>query len=153
MSSVDLHTQYSYQAMIPEAFAIVLAPTDTSRSCGLFRLTEPDGMNILKNCPETGFHPHKEPDNGSPVYEHCSNVYKNSNLRNTIIYEDTQPIRHSIIPASNVTSSVCRPPLLVLLYLIEKFTGIKFGFYENIGWSNVLHAEMAFERSQVVFAS
>ncbi|MCH92845.1 STAM-binding protein, partial [Trifolium medium] len=30
MSSVDLHTQYSYQAMIPEAFAIVLAPTDTS---------------------------------------------------------------------------------------------------------------------------
>ncbi|CAK8537040.1 unnamed protein product [Lathyrus sativus] len=81
MSSVDLHTQYSYQAMIPEAFAIVLAPTDTSRSCGLFRITEPDGMDILKNCPERGFHPHKEPDNGNPVYEHCSNVYKNSNLR------------------------------------------------------------------------
>ncbi|KAL2666751.1 hypothetical protein AAZV13_01G028300 [Glycine max] len=81
MSSVDLHTQYSYQVMIPEAFAIVLAPNDTSRSCGLFRLTKPEGMNILKNCQETGFHPHKEPDNGSPVYEHCSNVYKNSNLR------------------------------------------------------------------------
>ncbi|KAF1872816.1 hypothetical protein Lal_00015908 [Lupinus albus] len=31
MSSVDLHTQYSYQVMIPEAFAIVLAPTDNSR--------------------------------------------------------------------------------------------------------------------------
>ncbi|XP_027360920.1 AMSH-like ubiquitin thioesterase 2 isoform X2 [Abrus precatorius] len=81
MSSVDLHTQYSYQAMIAEAFAIVLAPKDTSRSCGLFRLTDPEGMNILKNCHETGFHPHKEPDNGNPVYEHCSNVYKNSNLR------------------------------------------------------------------------
>ncbi|XP_020218380.1 AMSH-like ubiquitin thioesterase 2 isoform X3 [Cajanus cajan] len=85
MSSVDLHTQYSYQMMIPEAFAIVLAPKDTlsdmSRSCGLFRLTDPEGMDILKNCQETGFHPHKEPDSGNPVYEHCSNVYKNSNLR------------------------------------------------------------------------
>ncbi|CAJ1931463.1 unnamed protein product [Sphenostylis stenocarpa] len=81
MSSVDLHTQYSYQMMIPEAFAIVLAPTDNLRSCGLFRLTEPEGMNILKNCQETGFHPHKEPDNGNPVYEHCSNVYRNTNLR------------------------------------------------------------------------
>ncbi|KAL1317181.1 AMSH-like ubiquitin thioesterase 2 isoform X1 [Arachis ipaensis] len=81
MSSVDLHTQYSYQMMIPEAFAIVLAPTDTSRSCGLFRLTDPEGMNILKNCMDKGFHPHKDPDNGNPLYEHCSNVYKNSNLR------------------------------------------------------------------------
>ncbi|KAF7829358.1 AMSH-like ubiquitin thioesterase 2 isoform X2 [Senna tora] len=81
MSSVDLHTQYSYQIMVPEAFAIVLAPKDTSRSCGLFRITEPDGMSILKGCQETGFHPHKEPENGNPMYEHCSNVYKNSNLR------------------------------------------------------------------------
>ncbi|KAL2347320.1 hypothetical protein Fmac_001320 [Flemingia macrophylla] len=81
LSSVDLHTQYSYQMMIPEAFAIVLAPKDTIRSCGLFRLTDPEGMNILKICQEKGFHPHKEPDNGNPVYEHCSNVYKNSNLR------------------------------------------------------------------------
>ncbi|XP_024023974.1 AMSH-like ubiquitin thioesterase 2 isoform X2 [Morus notabilis] len=31
MSSVDLHTQFSYQVMVPEAFAIVMAPTDTSR--------------------------------------------------------------------------------------------------------------------------
>jgi len=52
-----------------------------SRSCGLFRLADPEGMNILKNCQETGFHLHKEPDNGNPVYEHCSNVYRNSNLR------------------------------------------------------------------------
>ncbi|ESW29445.1 hypothetical protein PHAVU_002G071100 [Phaseolus vulgaris] len=81
MSSVDLHTQYSYQMMIPEAFAIVLAPNDNIRSCGVFRLVDPEGMNILKNCQETGFHPHKEPDNGNPVYEHCSNVYRNSNLR------------------------------------------------------------------------
>ncbi|EEF43052.1 amsh, putative [Ricinus communis] len=31
MSSVDLHTHYSYQIMLPEAIAIVMAPTDTSR--------------------------------------------------------------------------------------------------------------------------
>ncbi|KAL3626577.1 hypothetical protein CASFOL_030126 [Castilleja foliolosa] len=30
MSSVDLHTHYSYQVMLPEAVAIVMAPTDTS---------------------------------------------------------------------------------------------------------------------------
>ncbi|KAG2726956.1 hypothetical protein I3760_01G137500 [Carya illinoinensis] len=40
MSSVDLHTHYSYQIMLPEAIAIVMAPTDTSRfkdllTCGL----------------------------------------------------------------------------------------------------------------------
>uniref|UniRef100_A0A3N7FMP8 MPN domain-containing protein n=1 Tax=Populus trichocarpa TaxID=3694 RepID=A0A3N7FMP8_POPTR len=31
MSSIDLHTHFSYQAMVPEAFAIVMAPTDQSR--------------------------------------------------------------------------------------------------------------------------
>ncbi|KAI3888705.1 hypothetical protein MKX03_012894 [Papaver bracteatum] len=31
MSSVDLHTQYAYQIMLPEAIAIVMAPSDTYR--------------------------------------------------------------------------------------------------------------------------
>ncbi|PON98951.1 JAB1/MPN/MOV34 metalloenzyme domain containing protein [Trema orientale] len=81
MSSVDLHTHYSYQVMVPEAFAIVMAPTDTSRSYGIFRLTDPGGMTVLKECQEDGFHPHKETSDGSSIYEHCNNVYKNSNLR------------------------------------------------------------------------
>ncbi|CAI0434715.1 unnamed protein product [Linum tenue] len=81
MSSIDLHTHYSYQAMIPEAFAIVMAPTDTSRSYGIFRLSNPGGMSVLRQCPEMGFHTHEEPEDGSPIYEHCSNVYTNSNLR------------------------------------------------------------------------
>lgn len=81
MSSVDLHTQYSYQAMLPEAFAIVMAPTDKSRSYGIFRLSDPGGMSLLKKCQETGFHSHEELADGSPIYEHCSNVYTNSNLR------------------------------------------------------------------------
>ncbi|XP_062159160.1 AMSH-like ubiquitin thioesterase 2 isoform X2 [Alnus glutinosa] len=81
MSSVDLHTQYSYQVMVPEAFAIVMAPTDTSRSYGIFRVSDPGGMSVLKECQENGFHPHEELADGSPIYEHCSYVYKNSNLR------------------------------------------------------------------------
>nr|XP_011463363.1 PREDICTED: AMSH-like ubiquitin thioesterase 2 isoform X7 [Fragaria vesca subsp. vesca] len=71
----------SSSVMVPEAFAIVMAPTDTSRSYGIFRLSEPGGMNVLKECQEEGFHTHKETTDGSPIYEHCSNVYTNSNLR------------------------------------------------------------------------
>ncbi|KAL0694457.1 hypothetical protein Bca4012_061637 [Brassica carinata] len=74
-------TLAAFLVMVPEAFAIVVAPTDSSRSYGIFKLTDPGGMEILRDCSETGFHPHKEPEDGNPVYEHCSNVYKNSNLR------------------------------------------------------------------------
>ncbi|OMO78234.1 JAB1/Mov34/MPN/PAD-1 [Corchorus capsularis] len=83
MSSIDLHTQYSYQVMVPEAFAIVVAPTDNSRNYGIFRISEPSGMSVLKECQEKGsqFHSHSETENGHPLYEHCTHVYKNSNLR------------------------------------------------------------------------
>lgn len=85
MSSVDLHTHYSYQVMLPEAFAIVMAPTDATRSYGIFRLSEPGGTSVLKECQERGFHSHQEPADGSSIYEDCSNVYINSNLRVEII--------------------------------------------------------------------
>ncbi|KAF8040802.1 hypothetical protein BT93_B2895 [Corymbia citriodora subsp. variegata] len=81
MSSIDLHTQYSYQVMEPEAFAFVVAPTDASRNYGIFRLSEPGGMNVLRKCQETGFHTHGETADGGPIYEHCANIYTNSNLR------------------------------------------------------------------------
>ncbi|XP_052185025.1 AMSH-like ubiquitin thioesterase 2 isoform X4 [Diospyros lotus] len=80
MSSVDLHTQYSYQIMVPEAVAIVMAPTDKSRGYGIFRLTDPGGMDILKECQEKEFHSHREPAGGRPLYEHCSHVFVNPNL-------------------------------------------------------------------------
>ncbi|GMN41614.1 hypothetical protein TIFTF001_010836 [Ficus carica] len=93
--------------MVPEAIAIVMAPTDTTsawkihttsqlkiniyiqklmywaivRSYGIFRLSDPGGMSVLRECQEEGFHPHKETADGSPIYEHCNNVYTNSNLR------------------------------------------------------------------------
>ncbi|KAL4586927.1 hypothetical protein LXL04_011575 [Taraxacum kok-saghyz] len=81
MSSVDLHTQHSYQVMVPEAVAIVMAPTDTSRSYGYFRISEPDGMKIVRECHETGFHTHTQSVDGTPIYEDCSNIYLNPNLR------------------------------------------------------------------------
>ncbi|URE05831.1 hypothetical protein MUK42_20968 [Musa troglodytarum] len=85
LSSIDLHTQYSYQVMLPEAIAIVMAPTDPKSTCGIFRLTNPGGINVLKECKESGFHPHPSTSDGSPIYESCSNIYENPNLRFEII--------------------------------------------------------------------
>ncbi|XP_010931734.1 AMSH-like ubiquitin thioesterase 3 [Elaeis guineensis] len=85
MSSIDLHTHYSYQIMLPEAIAIVMAPTDTSRTHGIFHLADPTGVSIIRNCQERGFHPHEQPPDGSPIYEHCSHVYMNPNLKFDVI--------------------------------------------------------------------
>lgn len=67
--------------MVPEAIAIVMAPTDKTRSYGIFRVTDPSGMSVLRECQEKGFHPHRDPNDGAPLYEQCSHVYINPNLR------------------------------------------------------------------------
>ncbi|KAK4425929.1 AMSH-like ubiquitin thioesterase 3 [Sesamum alatum] len=85
MSSVDLHTHYSYQVMLPEAIAIVMAPTDTSSPHGIFHLSDPGGVSVIRNCQQRGFHPHEEPEDGSPIYEHCSHVYMNANLKFDVV--------------------------------------------------------------------
>ncbi|KAK4338925.1 hypothetical protein RND71_040387 [Anisodus tanguticus] len=85
MSSVDLHTHYSYQIMLPEAIAIVMAPTDTASPHGIFHLSDPSGVSVIRNCQQRGFHPHEEPDDGSPIYEHCSHVYMNANMKFDIV--------------------------------------------------------------------
>lgn len=59
LSSVDLHTQNSYQIMLPESIAIVCAPQHEP-AWGVFRLTDPRGINLIKSCNKTGFHPHPE---------------------------------------------------------------------------------------------
>ncbi|KAJ1920389.1 hypothetical protein H4219_001365 [Mycoemilia scoparia] len=65
MSSLDLHTHCSYQLMLPEAIAIVCAPKSHPH-WGVFRLTEPHGLNLIKNCREPSpFHPH---DQTKPLY-------------------------------------------------------------------------------------
>ncbi|XP_039136825.1 AMSH-like ubiquitin thioesterase 3 [Dioscorea cayenensis subsp. rotundata] len=90
MSSIDLHTHYSYQVMLPEAIAIVMAPTDTSRTHGIFHLSDPSGVSVIRNCQERGFHPHEEPLDGNPIYEHCSHVFLNPSLK-----FDTVDLRNS----------------------------------------------------------
>ncbi|KAL4202490.1 hypothetical protein AMTRI_Chr02g263890 [Amborella trichopoda] len=81
MSSVDLHTHYSYQIMLPEAIAIVMAPTDTSRTHGIYHLSDPGGVSVIRNCAQRGFHSHQVPEGGGPIYECCSHVYMDTNLK------------------------------------------------------------------------
>ncbi|XP_043694758.1 AMSH-like ubiquitin thioesterase 2 [Telopea speciosissima] len=85
MSSIDLHTHYSYQIMLPEAIAIVMAPKDGSRTHGIFRLTTPGGMSVIRQCQQRGFHPHEQPPDGRPIYDHCTDVYMNPNLKFDVI--------------------------------------------------------------------
>ncbi|RWR85352.1 AMSH-like protein ubiquitin thioesterase 1 [Cinnamomum micranthum f. kanehirae] len=85
MSSIDLHTHYSYQIMLPEAIAIVMAPKDSSRTHGIFRLTAPGGMSLIRQCQQRGFHPHDEPPEGCPIYDHCTDVYMNPSLKFDVI--------------------------------------------------------------------
>ncbi|KAJ1868837.1 hypothetical protein LPJ55_005742 [Coemansia sp. RSA 990] len=69
MSSLDLHTQCSYQLMLPEAIAIVCSPQHQPRF-GIFRLTDPAGIDAIQNCQEkSAFHPH---DNSKVIYTNAS---------------------------------------------------------------------------------
>ncbi|KAG7445371.1 Mov34-domain-containing protein, partial [Guyanagaster necrorhizus] len=64
MSSVDLHTHSGFQRMLPESFAVVCAPRHNP-NFGIFRLTDPPGLQTILNCTATeAFHPH--PD--QPIY-------------------------------------------------------------------------------------
>ncbi|KAL6621297.1 hypothetical protein ACP70R_033729 [Stipagrostis hirtigluma subsp. patula] len=67
--------------MLPEAIAIVMAPTDTTRKHGIFHLTDPGGMGVIHDCEERGFHPHKAPLDGSPIYEPTSHVYMDGHIQ------------------------------------------------------------------------
>lgn len=84
MSSVDLHTHVGYQIMLPEAIAIVCAPSKSPRcpyffqvmcvvligSWGVFRLTDPPGVKTITDCREKSlFHLHSLP--GDAIYRDC----------------------------------------------------------------------------------
>lgn len=85
MSSIDVHTHYSYQIMLPESIAIVMAPRDSSRNHGIFRLTTPGGMGVIRHCPRRGFHAHDPPPDGGSIYKECSDVYLNPKLNFDVI--------------------------------------------------------------------
>ncbi|CAG0903544.1 unnamed protein product [Darwinula stevensoni] len=68
LSSVDLHTHSSYQLLLPDAIAVVVAPKHQQR--GVYSLTE-HGMRFLTACHQQGFHTHpSEP----PLYKEASHV-------------------------------------------------------------------------------
>ena len=74
LSSVDLHTQLSYQLMLPEAIAIVISPK--YNETGIFSLTPDHGLNFIANCREQGFHPHpKDP----PLFAELDHVTVDEN--------------------------------------------------------------------------
>jgi STAM-binding protein len=63
------------QVMLEEAVAIVMSPRDSkNRRCGIFRLTTPGGMDLIKDCSQTGFHTHAPTANGQKIYELCGHV-------------------------------------------------------------------------------
>lgn len=58
LSSLDLHTQASYQALLPESIAVVCAPQHQP-SVGVYRLTQPQGLQFVLQCKDQEpFHPH-----------------------------------------------------------------------------------------------
>ena len=60
LSSRDLHTHCGYQVMLPESIAIVCAPAHQP-AWGVFRLTDPPGVQVLLDCKKDGlFHLHDE---------------------------------------------------------------------------------------------
>ncbi|GAA5988736.1 hypothetical protein JCM10908_006147 [Rhodotorula pacifica] len=59
LSSLDLHTHASYQRLLPESIAVVCAPHEGTDAYGVFRMTDPPGLEAVLNCHDEGaFHPH-----------------------------------------------------------------------------------------------
>lgn len=86
LSSVDIHNQYGYQVMLDEAVAIVMSPRDSQdRKCGMFRLTTPGGMDLIKGCSGTGFHSHPSTSTGQTIYELCGHVFVNPRIDHNVI--------------------------------------------------------------------
>lgn len=86
MSSIDLHTHCSYQILLPEAIAIVVAPSYDETK--IFSLTPDVGLPIISNCTKTGFHPHP---NDTTLYCTCSHV----------TFEDSRKIQTILIDLRN----------------------------------------------------
>ena len=68
LSSVDMHTTLSYQRMLSNAVAIVVAPTDRQLPVGVWRLTE-FGILEIGKCKQSGFHDHRDKDSFSVIVD------------------------------------------------------------------------------------
>ena len=73
------------QTMLEEAVAIVMAPRDSRKRCGLFRLSAPGGLQLVQKCPERGFHTHAATKTCQPLYELCGHVYLNPRVQHDVV--------------------------------------------------------------------
>lgn len=80
LSSVDLHTQCSYQQLMPEAIAIVCAPK--YNTTGIYRLTPSYGLNYITSCTKSGFHPHPK---NPPLFEDSPLVSMDTNASTQVV--------------------------------------------------------------------
>ena len=80
LSSIDLHTHFSYQIMLAEAVAIVCAPK--FEDTGIFSLTPDYGIDFIGGCNKTGFHPHP---NESMLYKTSAHVQKDYQQRARLV--------------------------------------------------------------------
>jgi len=82
LSSVDMHNQYEWQHMLPEALAIVCSIKDNET--GFLHLTEA-GMSEIGSCSLSNFHPHsKEP----PLFQAASHVQVDSDPDTKVVLKD-----------------------------------------------------------------
>ncbi|KAK5581201.1 hypothetical protein RB653_001231 [Dictyostelium firmibasis] len=72
LSAVDVHTHCSYQYLLQEAIAVVISPK-ANPNFGIFRLTDPPGLETVQKCKLKSFHPHP-PVNGIPIYTKVDHV-------------------------------------------------------------------------------
>ncbi|KAI5291125.1 hypothetical protein KEM54_006235 [Ascosphaera aggregata] len=76
MSSRDLHTHSGFQVMLKESIAIVCAPSHRPEY-GLFRLTNPPGLQHVLQCTKPGiFHPHSETNLYTDSLRPAGHVYE-----------------------------------------------------------------------------
>lgn len=75
LSSVDMHNQYEWQHMLPEALAIVCSIK--FNDIGFLSLT-PEGMAEIGRCNEVNFHPHSK---NPPLFENATHVDVDQNKR------------------------------------------------------------------------
>lgn len=71
--------------MLDEAVAIVMAPTDRTKRCGIFRLSTPGGLQLIQKCNMRGFHSHPPTSTGQDIYDVCGHVYLNERIKHEVI--------------------------------------------------------------------
>ncbi|KMZ57957.1 hypothetical protein ZOSMA_80G00500 [Zostera marina] len=76
LTDIELHNLFRYQEQVREFIAIILAPNSIFKKYGVFRIRDPEGMEVIRECKEIRpccDHKHKNPETGGPIYHECSN--------------------------------------------------------------------------------